>query len=477
MIFYLTTPSYTALRDYEVPIFINRSALFGSRAPKKLPRARGRFAIDSGGYTELKKHGRWTVTPHQYVKEMRQVLREVGTPDWIATLDFMCEDEVLAKTGKGVEEHQELTVESYMQLRAIGGPELEHLWIPVLQGRTLEDYVEHFELYMNWGIDLRQVNVVGVGSVCRCGQNERLRNVFAALRNLGLRRLHGFGVKQSAFNWTDVLSKPARPDVEALYHRALEQGMPYELFEDVLRHDPNYGEITWEDEDASICKFLYSSDSAAWSSRARAQAEEVRAVRRALAVLRGHDPALVAGKTYVHEYHGELYFGRERVGRVLVELAGERAQPPISAEDLHGSLLPTQLMVPCAERAANYRGKGRTPHESCNQCPAWALEYRRRLQGQLEPHGCWDEAPKLGKLPPPSFEGLRRTIARTDELAGRWRSTGGAAFGPEAAAWARMQALSHYAKELQARIAAGEQGLDEDLSATMEELEGLRGRG
>lgn len=441
MIFYTTLPKYTAFR-LDVPVFVNRNAIFGSEGPKKLPRARGRFAIDSGGYQELSLHGRWTITPHQYVKEMKRLLREVGTPDFIATQDWMTESEVLAKTGKSVEEHQNLTTESYLQLRAAGGRELEPLWIPVLQGQTVQDYLDHFAVYMNWGVDLRMVNVVGVGSVCRCAQNERLRDVFAALRNLGLRRLHGFGVKEKAFGWTDALAHPTRPDVEALYHRALERGMPYEIFEQVLREDPQYGEITWEDEDVSLCRFLYSSDSAAWSTRARLQAEEVREVRRALAVLRGHDAQRVREKGYFREHQGELYFDRERVGSIRSELAGTRAKLPASAADVSGSLIPTQLLPACAARAATWRpgkGRGRKPHDSCNMCPAWALEYRRRLQAQLEPLGCWDEAPALQPLGPPSFEPARRQLARAAELEKLWRATGGAAFGPDAAAWARKQ--------------------------------------
>jgi hypothetical protein len=71
VIFYLTFPKQNAfsLVPPGTPLFVNRNALFGKDSSYartgKLPRARGPWALDSGGFTELTTHGRWTITPRR----------------------------------------------------------------------------------------------------------------------------------------------------------------------------------------------------------------------------------------------------------------------------------------------------------------------------------------------------------------------------------------------------------------------------
>lgn len=468
MIFYLTVPKYTAFRDTDRPLFVNRNALFGSEAPSRLPRARGLWALDSGGYMELTKHGRWTVKPSRYVKEVRRARAEIGNLEWAATLDWMTEENVLAKTGKSVEEHQGLTIESYLQLRA-DAPDLADLWLPVLQGQSVEDYLTHFEMFLHHGVDLRRVNMVGVGSVCRCAHNPRLRAVFSALRSIGLRRLHGFGVKQSALRWSDVLERPTRADVEALYHRAMENGVPYDVFEDLLRDDPAYGAVSWERDEVSLCGFLASADSAAWGTRARKHAGAVRAARFRLAELRG------VPRTEIREIRGELWFGRDLVGAIRADLAGVRPALPRGPDDVAPALHATQMLRPCAERAAAWRkgrDAGRKPHESCNMCVPWALTWREQLRATLEPNGCWEETPSLRRLKAPGFEAQRAMIERSLAAARAWREHGPEHFGTldEMPAWARRQALERRARELAARVDAGDATAVDALNETYDLL-------
>ena len=60
--------------------------------------------------------------------------------------------------------HQELTTQNVAYLRQ----QFPHVhWIPVLQGKTVQDYLEHKASYASVGIDLRHEPLVGLGSVCR----------------------------------------------------------------------------------------------------------------------------------------------------------------------------------------------------------------------------------------------------------------------------------------------------------------------
>jgi hypothetical protein len=336
----------------------------------------------------------------------------------------MCEEEVLAKTGRSVEEHQELTIESYLQLRAIA-PDLEDLFLPVLQGASPEDYLRHFELWLLRGVDLRQVDTVGVGSICRCWEDSRLRDIFEALNKLGLRRLHGFGAKRTSFRWDAILRSPTRPDVAELYHRAFERGLPYEVLETALQRDPEYGATTWEDELLSVCRFMYSADSAAWSRRAREHQH---------AVIRARDAAY--GKGW-HDEGFYLYQGGQRVGRIRVELAGREEKNPEA---------PTQMLEECALRRAHWRrgpGAGRRPHANCSQCAAWALTDRQGIKELLVPRGCWDEAPYLRRLPAPSFEPYRRALDLAAQRQREWAEAGPERFAHlmDLPPWARLEAL------------------------------------
>ena len=171
-----------------VPLFVSRRTLAPMR---RLPRAVTSWALDSGGFTELDMHGRWTVSSAQYVAEVRRIRDEVGGMMWAAPQDWMCEPWILRKTGLTVEEHQRRTVDNLLELRALA-PDLH--FAPVLQGWRLADYWRCEDLYTDAGVDLHAEPVVGVGTVCRrqgTGEAERIMRTLAAT---GL-RLHGFGFK------------------------------------------------------------------------------------------------------------------------------------------------------------------------------------------------------------------------------------------------------------------------------------------
>jgi hypothetical protein len=196
--FYLGTHQPHWLRSLDVPLFVSRRRLVDY---KTLPVAKGRWALDSGGFTELLMHGRWTMTAAEYAIEVRRFRDEIGGLDWAAPQDWMCEPQIIhggvisgrtaPGTGLDCEEHQRRTVANLIELRALA-PDLP--WVPVLQGWTIADYLRCIEMYDRGGVDLRQEPLIGLGSVCRRSRETEGAAIVQTLASMGL-RLHGFGFK------------------------------------------------------------------------------------------------------------------------------------------------------------------------------------------------------------------------------------------------------------------------------------------
>jgi hypothetical protein len=203
VVFYLGThrPAWLADPRFRgVPLFVSRASLAGMR---RLPRALTRWAADSGGFSELHLHGRWTITPAAYVDELRRYRDEIGRLAWAAPMDWMCEPEILAKTGKTVQQHQRNTVDNLLTLRALA-PDLPV--IPVLQGWSVVDYWRCQELYDKAGVDLAAEPLVGVGTVCRRQNTMQAGIILRTLAHDRL-RLHGFGFKTlGLLDCADVLA-------------------------------------------------------------------------------------------------------------------------------------------------------------------------------------------------------------------------------------------------------------------------------
>lgn len=191
MKFYLGThqPRWLNWPEFEgVPLFVSAIRL---RTQKRWPKAVTRWALDSGGFSALNKHGRWDITPEQYVADVRRWFDQIGPADWVAPMDWMCEPFVLAKTGNTVRGHQHLTVESVVTLRKLA-PELPI--VPVLQGWEFDEYLEHIHMYGAAGIDLTAEPLVGVGSVCRRQDTTMAEELMRELHGRGI-KTHGFGFK------------------------------------------------------------------------------------------------------------------------------------------------------------------------------------------------------------------------------------------------------------------------------------------
>lgn len=200
--FYLGTHVPNWLNKVDVPLFVSRRTLCKGKNWKP---ATCRWALDSGGFSELTMFGRWTVSPRAYVAEVRRWSEQIGGLDWAAIQDWMCEPVVLAKTGKDVLEHQERTINSYDTLVTL---DRKLPWTPVIQGWVMSDYLRHIEMYAARGVDLRQFPVVGIGSVCRRQSTDEIATIIRRISGMGI-KLHGFGVKRGGLQKTPGLLKSA----------------------------------------------------------------------------------------------------------------------------------------------------------------------------------------------------------------------------------------------------------------------------
>lgn len=208
--FYLGAHQPAWLREApaEVSLFVSHRRLREVKRLHLLRTPNRHYAVDSGAFTELKDHGRFTTSPEEYVDALVSYDEQIGDLAWAAPQDWMCEpvvinggragNETFVGTGLSVLEHQRRTVESFVLL--------ERLWaerggfgdcpiMPVIQGWDLADYVRCVAMYETAGVRLAEnYPVVGVGSVCRRQDSAQIGEIFRTLAQLDL-PLHGFGVK------------------------------------------------------------------------------------------------------------------------------------------------------------------------------------------------------------------------------------------------------------------------------------------
>lgn len=200
MKFYLGVPRPLWLRQYPgIPYFISRRQM----PKRKFPKAESSWALDSGGFTELQKYGKWTVEPKQYVEEVNKYAEFVGNLDWASQQDWMCEPIVISGgrvgpvffegTKLSVLEHQQRTVDNFLELDGRCSVPI----IPVIQGFTMDEYHYCIDLFSKNGVDLTTRPVVGVGSICRRQATSEAAAIIKSIYDRGI-SIHGFGLKKEA---------------------------------------------------------------------------------------------------------------------------------------------------------------------------------------------------------------------------------------------------------------------------------------
>ena len=193
--FYLGSPPHWAA-DSRVPLMISANALMRyRRRGNGFPKARTRWALDSGAFSQISQHGDFLLDPDEYGGMVYRLIEDFGAPpEFAAIQDWMTEPHILSRTGYTVAQHQRFTVESYQYLAEQFG---HAPWLPVLQGQRVADYLAHARMYEDAGVDLAAAALVGVGSVCRRQGTRETGHILASLAGRGY-RLHGFGLKTAS---------------------------------------------------------------------------------------------------------------------------------------------------------------------------------------------------------------------------------------------------------------------------------------
>lgn len=256
-VFFLGVTEPHWLTKTKVPLFLSRKRLLNDgRQRKTLPRARGIWAMDSGGFTELSDPKQpypacYRVKPEVYAAEACRYMDEIGKMAWAAVQDWMCECKVLRRTGLTIRDHQLKTIESLFKLRAIA-PQVP--WTPVLQGWEVEDYENHVALYHENGVDLRCEPVVGLGTVCSRQATKEAEAIVQRLSRYDL-RLHLFGFKSdglpSTLNWVVSADSDAWSFV-ARTRRILLPGHVHPARKDSI--DKKTGKIRWRKGARTDCR-------------------------------------------------------------------------------------------------------------------------------------------------------------------------------------------------------------------------------
>ena len=206
-VFYLGThqPEWLWSPDVAVPLFVSARRL-GQMPYTRMRPALSRWALDSGGFTELSMHGTWTTSPDVYCGMVAELDRIIGGLDWAAPQDWMCEPAIIhggqlpngqttPGTGLTVDVHQARTVENFLTLRDLWPQysDSECPFMPVLQGWTGPHYERCAARYAAAGVRLDEYPVVGLGSVCRRQDTGEIGAIAATFTPW--LALHGFGVK------------------------------------------------------------------------------------------------------------------------------------------------------------------------------------------------------------------------------------------------------------------------------------------
>lgn len=233
--------------------FLCRNAVIDRRTGqyrKTFPRlaAGAAFGVDLGGFTELQKRGRWTVSASACIDFLDRVWEEVGEYDFACHRDWMCEQIIInggvvkgqtfVGTHLDVKTHQRLTVRDFLDMRARAP---KRRIAPTIQGGTVVEYLRCVRMYQTAGVDLHAEPVVSVGSVCRRQSTAEATEIIRALYGEGLTNLHGFGFKITGLrNCWDMLQTA---DSMAAFYRGRMAGRPCPHRAEWGRCDPKTGEL------------------------------------------------------------------------------------------------------------------------------------------------------------------------------------------------------------------------------------------
>lgn len=149
--------------------------------------------LDSGGFTLLNRYGDY---PFSIVALMNLVA--FLNPHYYASADYPCEPDISRQLGVMTNiERIHATVVNAVRMSEWENQVSGQL-VPVIQGYTLDEYLECVDLHHQFGT-IREY--MAVGSMCRRVSNAELHSIIPGIaehaRQAGVRRLHFFGLKLS----------------------------------------------------------------------------------------------------------------------------------------------------------------------------------------------------------------------------------------------------------------------------------------
>lgn len=188
------------------------------------------WLLDSGAFTQVALRGGFDQSPAAYAA----MIRRYAQTGLIAasTQDYMCEAVALRSTGLRVADHQALTLDRYDAIQYAGTAGV-HL-MPVLQGRSPDDYRRHLDAY---GRRIDAGAWVGVGSLCkRQGDPAVIAAILdAILLDRPDLRLHGFGCKRTSLLVPAVRTRLATADSMAWSYAARFEGRDQNAWDEAGR--------------------------------------------------------------------------------------------------------------------------------------------------------------------------------------------------------------------------------------------------
>jgi hypothetical protein len=168
----------------------------------------GTWMLDSGAFTQVTKYGHHRTSPDEYARRVRRFYYSDDSLACAVIQDWMCEPFVLERTGLTVALHQHLTTVNWTLLTAaLRDLHCPVTLMPVIQGYEPHEYVDHLKRYRDCSLPLSRGTWVGVGSVCKRNSTPAsVMRVLDAVKSFRPDlRLHGFGLKVTAFSWPEVL--------------------------------------------------------------------------------------------------------------------------------------------------------------------------------------------------------------------------------------------------------------------------------
>lgn len=180
------------LEDFKIPVMKNASNYWlpGGEEWKDLPDWDTELIVDCGGYSIQLKYGEYPWSIESYNSWLNSQKDKL---EWAPVMDYACEERFDDKWH--YHERMEKSLEN--TIAQFDMEQKDWRLVPVLQGRTIHDYLKFYDWLNDHGIP---TDMVGLGTVCRLSNTQKIVGIEKKLRKrTDIEHIHGYGVKVEAF--------------------------------------------------------------------------------------------------------------------------------------------------------------------------------------------------------------------------------------------------------------------------------------